>query len=357
VANEQQLNLVAGPRDHWNEWRLRNPLEKPDLRGAHLSNHDFRGFNLGETDFRDSLLRECRFDHARLTYSIFADADVSGARFKEAHAEGVDFSGCDLSRASFYKATLIKANFTGANLFRTAFRAARCRDTVFADVDLETALGLDEVNHIGRSPVSIDTLYRSSGNIPKVFLLGTGLPEVFVDYVPSLVEASAGIRFHSCFISYSHLDEPFARRLWARMRQEGIRVWFAPEEMQGGEKLFDQIERAIHMHDKLVLVLSNSSIRSNWVETELRKALQPEQRDRGRKLFPIRLVDMETIRQWKCPDADSGKDLATEVREYYIPDFSHWLVESEFEKEFAKLRRDLRTGGVVMNPWHPDNLT
>ena len=43
-----------------------------------------------------------------------------------------------------------------------------------------------------------------------------------------------------------------------------------------------------------------------------------------------------------CFDADSGKDLAVELREYYIPDFSNWKEHDAFEKEFAKLLRDLK---------------
>ncbi|MGA2852744.1 MAG: hypothetical protein ABSE90_01235 [Verrucomicrobiota bacterium] len=30
---------------------------------------------------------------------------------------------------------------------------------------------------------------------------------------------------------------------------------------------------------------------------------------------------LETLRDWTCFDADRGKDLAKEVREYFIPDF------------------------------------
>lgn len=37
-----------------------------------------------------------------------------------------------------------------------------------------------------------------------------------------------------------------------------------------------------------------------------------------RKLFPIWLVGMDAIKGWKCFDADPDKDLAREVREYYI---------------------------------------
>jgi len=54
------------------------------------------------------------------------------------------------------------------------------------------------------------------------------------------------------------------------------------------------------------------------------------------------LVDIEAIQKWECFDADSGKDLAVELREFYIPDFSNWRNRDAFEAEFAKLLRDLK---------------
>ena len=41
----------------------------------------------------------------------------------------------------------------------------------------------------------------------------------------------------------------------------------------------------------------------------------------GLFLAPDRMTDVETLRDWTCFDADSGKDLAVEVREYFIPAF------------------------------------
>jgi hypothetical protein len=61
--------------------------------------------------------------------------------------------------------------------------------------------------------------------------------------------------------------------------------------------------------------------KSEWVTTEIYNVRQVELRQQRRKLFPIRLTDMDTLKAWKCPDADTGKDLAREVREYFIPDF------------------------------------
>jgi hypothetical protein len=59
-------------------------------------------------------------------------------------------------------------------------------------------------------------------------------------------------------------------------------------------------------------------------------------------LFPIRLVDWETIRDWDCFDADTGKDLAVEVREYFVPDFSCWKEHDFYQQAFDRLLRDLK---------------
>jgi hypothetical protein len=106
------------------------------------------------------------------------------------------------------------------------------------------------------------------------------------------------------------------------MREANLRVWYAPEEMKGGRKLHEQIYEAIHVHDKLLLVLSEHSLKSEWVVTEIRRARKVEREETRRKLFPIRLVDFDAVAKWEHFDADSGKDLGVELREYFIPDFT-----------------------------------
>jgi hypothetical protein len=125
------------------------------------------------------------------------------------------------------------------------------------------------------------------------------------------------------------------------MQQEHLRVWFAPEDIQG-KKIHEQLEEAIRVYEKLLVVLSDQSVQSEWVATELYNARQTELQQGRRKLFPIRLVNMDTLKRWKCFDADTGKDLAREVREYHIPDFSHWKDHDAFEVAFARLLRDLK---------------
>ena len=100
-----------------------------------------------------------------------------------------------------------------------------------------------------------------------------------------------------------------------------MRVWFAPEDLKGGKKLHEQLFEAIQIYDRLLIVLSKHSIQSEWVMTEIRKARETEKKEKRRKLFPIRLTDFETLRDWTCFDADTGKDLAVEVRGYFAPIF------------------------------------
>lgn len=148
--------------------------------------------------------------------------------------------------------------------------------------------------------------------------------------------------FHSVFISYSTKDEEFVSELAARLRGAGVRVWFAPEDILPGGKLHEQIDSAIRSVDRLLVVLSGESMKSEWVMTELRKAKRREVEEGGHILFPIALAPIDEIRKWECFDADAGKDIAVELREYFIPDFSNWKSHDDFERAFARLYEDLR---------------
>jgi hypothetical protein len=81
---------------------------------------------------------------------------------------------------------------------------------------------------------------------------------------------------------------------------------------------------------------------SEWVKTEIVKARQREVREKRQVLFPIRLVDFETIQHWECFGADTGKDSAREIREYFIPDFSNWKSHDDYQQGLDRLLRDLK---------------
>ncbi len=89
-------------------------------------------------------------------------------------------------------------------------------------------------------------------------------------------------------------------------------------------------------------MLTEPRLRSQWVITEIRKARQLEINGGLQKLFPIRLVPMETIQKWECFDADTGKDMTVEIREYYLSDFSDWEIPTAFAESFSRLIDDLK---------------
>src|SRR5262249_26975192 len=155
-----------------------------------------------------------------------------------------------------------EAELSGAILSEAVLSEARVVQTKFGDVDLSEVKGLEKITHNGPSTVGVDTLIQSKGKIPEAFLRGCGVPDVWITNIPALIGAMQPIQFYSCFISYSHKDEEFAKRLHARMTQEKMRVWCALEDMEGGKKLEEQIDQAIRFHDKLLIVLSPNSMGS-----------------------------------------------------------------------------------------------
>ena len=211
---------------------------------------------------------------------------------------------------------------------------------IFGDNDLSAVKDLDTTRHIGPSTIGTDTILRSQGKIPEPFLRGCGVPDEFIALAKS--PFTNPIQFYSCFISYSTKDQAFADRLYADLQNKGVRCWFAPHDVQGGRKLHEQIDEAIRLHDKLLLILSPHSMESEWVKTEIAKARKREVRDQRRVLFPIRLAPFETLRDWECFDADTGKDSAREIREYFIPDFSNWKSHDSYQEAFNRLVSDLK---------------
>lgn len=308
-----------------------------DLRQANLSDATLQGADLRWADLARATLDGATLDDCLLVNACFRDSNLRGASLTRA-----DMRETDLTRANLAYSSFFEANLSGARLVKTLMTDARMGGTVFADNDLSSVIDLETIHHSGPSTIALDTLYKSGGKIPASFLRGCGVPDDFITFIPSHFGVQQAIQFYSCFISYSSKDEDFARRLYSRMRDEHLRVWFAPEDVKGGEKLHEQIERAIQIHDRLLIVLSEHSMKSEWVMTELRKARRQEIQEKRRKLFPIRLASFEAIREWECFDADTGKDLAVELREYFIPDFSNWKEHDSFEASFNRLLKDLR---------------
>jgi hypothetical protein len=328
MANLEHVAKLKEGAKSWNDWRMTVIYLSVGLRGLNLNAvemvaNPFRGIDFDLTYFPNPDLVAANLGKTNLRGSNLTVADLRVANLREA-----DLTNCDLRWANLNGADLRGANLAGAVL----------QGTVFGSTNLTNVMGLDACFHSGPSVLDQATLVRS-GSLPLQFLRGCGLPNNFIDYLPSLLNQP--VQFHSCFISYSTKDQEFADRLHADLQNAGVRCWFAAHDIKGGEKIHEQIDEAIHVYDRLLLILSDNSMSSEWVKTEIAKSRKREIREKRRMLFPVRLVEFQALKGWECFDADTGKDSAREIREYFIPDFSNWKNHDSYKTAFDRLIRDL----------------
>ncbi|HEV2802457.1 MAG TPA: toll/interleukin-1 receptor domain-containing protein [Pyrinomonadaceae bacterium] len=379
MADHQQLEILWRGVPDWNEWRTTYHgafpdltdarLIKADLRGANLSGAalggarltganlsgaDLRAAALSGANLEGAVLSGVNLNHAYLLYTNLTnailshaditDANLTGARLAGANLTGADSRGSLLLGVDFSDAILSGADFSGADfsgtilsrtaLSQTKLHNARIGETVFADLDLREAEGLDSVHHLRPSDISLRTIYMSEGNIPEPFLRGCGVPESFITQMLALVGALQPIQFYSCFISYSSRNEELAQRLYADLQSRGVRCWFAPEDLKIGERFRRRIDEVIRVYDRLLLILSENSVASSWVEKEVETAMESEAEQHRTVLFPVRLDDsvMEIKTGWP----------ADVRRTRHIGDFRRWKEHDEYRKAFARLLADLK---------------
>lgn len=307
-------------------------LRNVTLRNALLNNVDLSKKDLRGTDLTGATLTDANLGGAVLSRVILNNADLRRTNLTEADLSEADLSQADLGQSDLNQANLFRSNLSGANLLGANLAESLIGYSSFVNMDLSTIRGLDTVRHQGPCSIGIDTIFRSGGNIPESFLKGTGVPDTIIAYLVSL--AVKAFDFHSCFISYSSKDHPFAQRLHADLQRRSVRCWFAPEDLKIGDKIRSGIDESIPKYEKLLLILSQNSISSRWVEKEVEVALEHEEKQNRIILFPIRLDDVVMGIQNGWP--------ADIRRTRNIGDFKGWTNLDSYQKAFDRLMRDLK---------------
>ena len=338
MANPEHVEIVKQGAKAIEEWRESNPkvrldLVEADLRDLELRLANLMSVNLKRTDLEGAILAGSSLRSADLRGAILASAKLSNADLNHAILMDTNLAVADLDSADLRWANLSWADLTDATVRNANFEKAILNETLLADLDLSRAKGLEEVQHFGPSVIDERTL-RKSWPLPEIFLRGVGLSDQYIEYLPSLM--GQAIEYYSCFISYSSKDDEFAKRLHADLQAEGVRCWFAPEDLKIGDRFRARIDEAIRTYDKLVLILSRNSMQSEWVESEVEAALERERRTKRTVLFPIRIDD--AIQR-------SRKAWAADIRrKRHIGDFTDWKDHDAYKEAFDRLLRDLKSG-------------
>ena len=322
MADPEQLEIILQGAEVWNSWRRENPWSKLDLTKADLGSANLNGANLTKTDLSDA---DCSW--AELSYANLRGASLFWANLTKANLVGADLSAASLNGANLNEASLAGANFGKASL---------C-STIFGNTNLSEVQGLESCQHVGPSTLDYRTIVRS-GLLPLPFLRGCGLPENLIIYLPSLLNSA--FSFYSCFISYSHADKAFARRLHDALQSRGIRCWLDERQLRPGDDIHEEVDSGIRYWDKVLLCCSENSLTSWWVDNEIAKAFAKEQalmKERKTKvlaLIPLNLDDY-LFTGWT-----SGK--ATQVRERLAANFLDWEEPTNFEQQIEHVIRALR---------------
>ena len=400
MPNEKHFEIVQQGVEEWNKWREENPEIEPDLsdidlsdmklnnanlsdtdlrrsilrntdfRGANLVRADLRAVNINKASFNLAKLREANFSEAYIRESDLSEADLKRAYFIRSDLVRVDLWETDLTKADFRwayligtdlrqanltradlrwahlsesnlseanlnKANLIKASIIKTNLYHSNLKEVLLAWTHFGDVDLSLTEELYTARHFGPSSIGIDTIMRSDGKIPETFLRETGVSDNIIQNMALLTEK--GLSHQSCFISHSSKDSEFAEKLYTDLQNRGVRCWFASEDMKLGKKTWDSIYHYIRMRDKILLILSEDSIPSDWVEDEVNAALTEENKRKKPIFLPIR-VDSAVL------DSDlAWAEYINKTRN--ICDFSNWKDHDAYHQALENLLDDIRIAG------------
>lgn len=91
----------------------------------------------------------------------------------------------------------------------------------------------------------------------------------------------------SAFISYTHGDAEFARRLAKDLESLDVAIWLDERELSIGDSIISGVEEGIEKCRWMIVVLSPEALKSNWVLRELRAGLTRELSESAVYVLPV----------------------------------------------------------------------
>ena len=95
----------------------------------------------------------------------------------------------------------------------------------------------------------------------------------------------------SVFISYSHVDSDFVDRLATELISHRKHVWVDRYELRAGDSLISRIQDAIATAGVMLVILSRTSVESEWCKKELSTGLIRELEEKRVLVVPLLIDD------------------------------------------------------------------
>ncbi len=260
---------------------------RSDLRGSNLNHADLRGADLTNCDIGFSTLVGANLSgadltEADLTMSDLTDANLSGAKLNAACLDVANLTRCDLRHTSLVR----------TRLDRTLLEDSVVDMTLFADCDLSATLALGTLRHEGPSIVGADTLARSGGGLPEVFLRSAGVPP---DFINGHVPLHRGENPHRrVLLIGSTVDATIVAWLEEELRQRGLQCWSLladDEETIYNSQVIPPMSR-FRNYDRVALVCSGGALESPLCWRLYREIMQRQADSAARRVY-IAAVELD----------------------------------------------------------------
>ncbi len=95
------------------------------------------------------------------------------------------------------------------------------------------------------------------------------------------------------FLSHSSKDAKIAEQIAKGLKALGYPVWYADWAIAPGQSIVEKINEALARNDTLIVLLSENSVKSKWVERELNTALMSQLSGQDVAVIPILIEDCE----------------------------------------------------------------
>ncbi|HEX8677947.1 MAG TPA: toll/interleukin-1 receptor domain-containing protein, partial [Segetibacter sp.] len=144
MANKTHLDFLMLGVNTWNNWRERNPGEKPDLSGVtlrtpywitQLSRSDEERYSYEDLDKYVAQKKE----REKWAKKIICGNNLKSTSYLGAHLKGINFRQADLREADLWGANLCEAELQAANLAGASLKFANLKNADLSGADLHSA--------------------------------------------------------------------------------------------------------------------------------------------------------------------------------------------------------------------------
>ena len=323
-ANMQSAHVSRSNLSHANFTRanmagcslIRSDLSSSTLQVAELAGADLSYSNLRYANLEDANLSGANLSSADLSWTNLSHANLRGANLTLASLTLADLTGADLRGAYITNADLESAIFVNTVLGMTKF----------VNCDLSKTIGLDSARHTGPSTLGLDTLARSGGLIPKVFLEKAGVAGPLL----AAQDAMKGVTraYPTVLIVGSAEDRELAGRLQSGLAASQIPSWVIAADDDLAVRSGDILPEHTLYYDRLLLLCTAQSLESSQASQYLAQLVGSRRSESDQTILAVAADSLFYQRE---------DHLCNSLKEGSVLDFRGWEDAKIYEEALTSL--------------------